>query len=319
MTAVPALEDILQASRAGSQGKAALARALALIEEQPEDPAVVSLLDKAWNMPKAHVVGLTGPPGVGKSTLISALIRAWRDSGSTVAVIAVDPSSRKSGGALLGDRTRLVTDPEDAGTFVRSMAARDRLGGLAALTVSAMVLMRAVYDIVLVETVGVGQSETDVAAVADTVIFCIQPASGDSLQYMKAGIMETPHLAVVTKSDMGVAARRAKADVEGALGLAQQAHDGWTVPVMLVSAADGEGIGDLIAAVDGHYAWLQKQGRLSAVRETQGNFWLEETIREKFGQEGLKRAKSRIGSAVGLSPFSRQTALLAALHLKIDD
>lgn len=317
MTApIPALEDILQASRAGPTGKAVLARALALIEEQPENPAVISLLDKAWKTPKAHVLGLTGPPGVGKSTLISALIRAWRDSDRTVAVIAVDPSSRKSGGALLGDRTRLVTDPEDTGAFIRSMAARDRLGGLAALTAPAMVLMRAVYDIVLIETVGVGQSETDVAAVADTVIFCVQPASGDSLQYMKAGIMEVPHVAVVTKSDMGPSARRAKADVEGALGLAHQAHDGWTVPVTLVSATDGKGIADLVALADSHYSWLQERGRLSAAREVQGNIWLEETIREKFGSEGLKRVGDLIAGSAGQSPFARQTRLLAFLHSK---
>src|SRR5580658_6223287 len=141
----------------------ALAAALARLEQAPEAEATLALLDAAYGSPRAHVVGVTGPPGVGKSTLIGALISAWRRAGETVGVVAVDPSSRVSGGALLGDRTRLRTDPEDEGVFVRSMAARDKLGGLAALTVSAMVLMRALYDKVIIETVGVGQSETDVA------------------------------------------------------------------------------------------------------------------------------------------------------------
>ena len=128
--------------------------------------------------PRAHVIGLTGPPGVGKSSLVSRLIEAYRARGRTVGVITVDPSSRRCGGALLGDRARIDVDPEDQGVFVRSMAARGRLGGLAALTPAAVVLMRAVYDQVIVETVGVGQSETEVAAVADTVVFCVQPGLG---------------------------------------------------------------------------------------------------------------------------------------------
>ena len=213
--------DIPSLAELCAGGKPAIARALAAIEQYTDDPAVIALLDAAWAAAQAHVIGLTGPPGVGKSTLINALLKTWRAQGRSVGVIAVDPTSRKTGGALLGDRTRLATDPEDRGVFVRSMAARGRLGGLAALTLPAMILMRAVFDIVLIETVGIGQSETDVANVADTVIFCIQPGSGDSLQFMKAGIMETPHIAVVTKSDMQAAARRAKADVEGALGLAE--------------------------------------------------------------------------------------------------
>ena len=136
--------------RAG--GKAGLARALAEIERAPDSEAIVSLLDHAHAAARAHVVGMTGPPGVGKSTLMNALIASWRSTGRSVGCIAVDPSSRRSGGALLGDRTRLSTDPEDSGIFVRSMAARDRLGGLAELTVAAMVLMRAIYDVVLIET-----------------------------------------------------------------------------------------------------------------------------------------------------------------------
>jgi LAO/AO transport system kinase len=175
-----------------------MASALARIEAAPGEAETLALLDAAYGSPRAHVVGITGPPGVGKSSLLSRLITAYRGQGRTVGVIAVDPSSRRSGGALLGDRTRFQIAPEDPGVFVRSMASRGRLGGLSALTPAAMVLMRAVYDLVLVETVGVGQAETEVAAVSDSVAFCVQPGSGDSLQYLKAGIAEIPDVALVT-------------------------------------------------------------------------------------------------------------------------
>ncbi|MEM7508743.1 MAG: GTP-binding protein, partial [Pseudomonadota bacterium] len=170
-----------------NRGKVGLARALAALEASPDAPEVTGLLDVAHRAPIGVVLGLTGPPGVGKSTLIDSLIRALRARGKTVAVIAVDPSSRISGGALLGDRTRFSTDPEDEGVFVRSMAARDRLGGVAEITYPASILMRALYDLVIVETVGVGQSETQIADMADMVAFCAQPGSGDALQFMKAG------------------------------------------------------------------------------------------------------------------------------------
>ncbi|HEX7970034.1 MAG TPA: methylmalonyl Co-A mutase-associated GTPase MeaB, partial [Stellaceae bacterium] len=271
-------------------GKAALASALARLEQAPEEDATLALLDAAHAVPRAHVVGVTGPPGVGKSTLLGALIVHWRGAGRTVGVIAVDPSSRASGGALLGDRTRLRTDPDDAGVFVRSMAARDKLGGLAALTVSAMVLMRALYDIVLIETVGVGQSETDVAGAADTVVLCVQPGSGDSLQFMKAGIVEIPHMVVVTKSDLGDAAERARSDALGVLGLAERAPGDWTVPVLMLSALRREGIDALAEAIAQHRRWLGEGDRLAVARRTQAAHWLVEGVREAFGREGLQRA-----------------------------
>ncbi|HEY8351315.1 MAG TPA: hypothetical protein VIK87_02120 [Sphingomonadales bacterium] len=289
----------LSAIRAG--GKAALARALALLEARPHDPAVMDLLDAAWNAPLGRVIGLTGPPGVGKSTLTAALIRAWRAEGRTVAVIAIDPSSRVSGGALLGDRIRLNTDPEDNGLFVRSMAARERLGGLADLTFPAMVLLRATHHMVLIETVGVGQSETEVAEAADTVVFCVQPGSGDSLQFMKAGIMEIPHVLAVTKADMGPVARRARADLKGALSLAET-DDSWKVPVLLLSAATGAGIPDLVAAIDNHGDHLAQGGALNEARTGQGNAWLEAAIRARFGSEGLAAARAiHMGD---MSPFA---------------
>ena len=299
---------LLDALRTG--GKAALARALAQLESAPDAPATVALLDAAYAEPQAHVVGMTGPPGVGKSTLMNALIGNWRGRERRVACIAVDPSSRRSGGALLGDRTRLSTDPEDQGIFVRSMAARDRLGGLAGLTVSSMVLMRALYDVVLIETVGVGQSETDVVGVADTVLFCVQPGSGDSLQFMKAGIAEIPHVVVVTKADMEKEARRARADVLGALSLggAGDESGGWEVPVLMVSSARRDGIDGLVEAIDGHAAFLNGENRLAAIRHTQAQAWLEEAVRERWGREGIRRAGD-LTLPQGLSPFTRLAQL----------
>jgi LAO/AO transport system kinase len=294
-------------------GKAALAAALARLERAPEAEETLALLDAAYRAPRAHVVGVTGPPGVGKSTLIGVLIAAWRRAGETVSVIAVDPSSRTSGGALLGDRTRLRTDPEDGGVFVRSMAARDKLGGLAALTVSAMVLMRALYDKVIIETVGVGQSETDVAGAADTVVLCLQPGSGDSLQFMKAGIVEIPHVAIVTKSDLGEPAERAKSDALAVLGLAEHGAEDWQVPVLLLSALRREGIDGLMEAVDRHRHWLGEGDRLEQARRAQAAHWLIEGVREAFGREGL----SRVGTLTllpGISPFRAAADLAAKLR-----
>lgn len=292
-------------------GKVALAKALAQLERAPDTPETVALLDAAHAAPIAHVVGMTGPPGVGKSTLMNALIAGWRARGRRVACIAVDPSSRRSGGALLGDRTRLTTDPEDQGVFVRSMAARDRLGGLAGLTVSAMVLMRALYDVVLIETVGVGQSETEVVGVADTVLFCVQPGSGDSLQFMKAGIAEIPHVVVVTKADMEQAARRARADVLGALslgGVGGDESDGWSVPVLMVSSVKRDGVDDLTAAIDAHAAHLGQHGRLARIRHAQAEMWLVEAVRERWGREGVRRAGD-LSLPADASPFRRLAEL----------
>ena len=159
--------------------------------------------------PPAHIIGVTGPPGVGKSSLLSRMIREWRDRGRSVALLAVDPSSRRSGGSLLGDRARIETDPHDRCVFIRSTAAGERLGGLAPATRSAARALAAAFDLVVIETVGVGQSETDIADTADTVAVVLQPASGDVLQFLKAGIMEVPDVLVLTESDLGSAARRA--------------------------------------------------------------------------------------------------------------
>ncbi|HJQ56673.1 MAG TPA: methylmalonyl Co-A mutase-associated GTPase MeaB [Vineibacter sp.] len=305
--------DTLATLRTG--GKAALAAALARLEREPDSDDVRRLLDAAYAAPRAHVIGLTGPPGVGKSSLLSALIATWRIGSRRIGVIAVDPSSRRTGGALLGDRARLVTDPADDGVFVRSMAARDQLGGLAELTLGAMVVMRALYDVVVIETVGVGQSETDVADIADTVVFCVQPGSGDSLQFMKAGIVEIPHIVAVTKADLGTLASRARSDVAGALSLTQAGGEGWTPRVLAVSAQARIGIADLIAAIDAHADHLAEAGRMARCREAQARLWVEAAVRERFGRDGARRA-GEVSLAPAESPFARIARLAATLSAR---
>src|SRR5690606_6216399 len=256
-------------------------------------------------------------PGVGKSSLVSRLIALYRAQERTVGVIAIDPSSRASGGALLGDRTRLQIAPDDQGAFVRSMASRGRLGGLAALAPAAMVLMRAVFDVVLVEAVGVGQAETEVAAVSDSVVFCVQPGSGDSLQYLKAGIAEIPDVAVVTKADLGAIARATEDDLRGALARQPSRTEGWTVPVLLISAQEGQGIPELIGALADHLALLGQDGRLEAQRRAQAALWLDDFVREEYGRAGLERAARLAGRASDLcaaAPFTRMRALDRALQ-----
>jgi LAO/AO transport system kinase len=300
----------VEAVRSG--GKRAIAAALAAIETDAGTEALAAFLDAACQAARGATLGLTGPPGVGKSTLTNALVTGWRAAGETVGVIAVDPSSRRTGGALLGDRARISTDPDDRGVFVRSMAARDRLGGLSDQTVAAMVVMRAVFDRVLVESVGIGQSEADVAMVADTVVLCIQPGSGDSLQFMKAGVMELPDVIAVTKADMGAPAQRAKADVEGALTLVARDPGTWAAPVVLVSSTNGEGLDRLAAAVEAHRAWLG-EGRLVDRRRAQEGQWVEEAIRARFGSAGL----AAIPASGGQGPFAREHAVMQLLQKRL--
>ena len=205
-----------------------------------------------------HVVGVTGPPGVGKSSLLSRLGAEWRARGRTVAMLAVDPTSKRSGGALLGDRARIDVDPTDPGVFIRSTAAGDRVGGLARATRAAAAALSVAFDIVVIETVGVGQSETDVADVADSVAVVVQPASGDVLQFLKAGIMEIPDVLVVTKSDLGRVAERAVVDLQASL----RALGAPETPVVAVSSASPpSGIADLAGALEAHRSGLDLPGR----------------------------------------------------------
>jgi LAO/AO transport system kinase len=210
-----------------------------------------------------HVVGVTGPPGAGKSTLLSALVAAWRADGRSVAVLAVDPSSKRSGGALLGDRARIAHDPADGDVFIRSTAAGGRLGGLAPSTREAAAALAAAFDVVVVETVGVGQSETEVAEVADTVAVIVQPGSGDALQFLKSGIMEVPDVLVVTKSDLGQVAQRARRDLDAAL----RSLGVRDTPVVAVSSiAPVDGVDELVAALDGHRERLDLPARRLGAR-----------------------------------------------------
>ena len=229
----------------------------------------------------AHIIGITGPPGVGKSSLLSRLVAAWRVRERSVAVLAVDPSSRTSGGSLLGDRARIEVDPRDGEVFIRSTAAAGRLGGLAPATRAAAGALALAFDVVVIETVGVGQSETEVADVADTVAVVVQPGSGDVLQFLKAGIMEVPDVLVVTKADLGRVATRAVSDLRAAL---RALGTGDTAVLSVSSAAPPSGIDELVEALDAHRAGLDLPARRLRARRMHalGDFEAE------HGQRGLR-------------------------------
>jgi LAO/AO transport system kinase len=259
----------------------------------------------------AHVVGVTGPPGAGKSTLLGALVLGWRKAGRTVAVLAVDPSSKRSGGALLGDRARIDADPADRGTFIRSMAAGERLGGLAPATRAAAQALAAAFDVVVIETVGVGQSETEVAEAADTVAVIVQPGSGDALQFLKAGIMEVPDALVVTKADLGAVATRAVRDLRAALRSL-----GSPTPVLAVSSLPpASGIDELIAALDEHRKGLD----LAATRVRTRRLGALADFIAEHGARGLRDLGGRRAAEafLGEQPVEAdEPALVAALEAR---
>jgi LAO/AO transport system kinase len=255
--------------------RSAAPAALNLIEDRSGREEALALLSEVapsamGGEAPAHLVGVTGPPGAGKSTLLSALVALWRRDGRSVGVLAVDPSSKRSGGSLLGDRARIEHDPADDGVLIRSMAAGGRLGGLAPATRESAMALAPAFDVVVVETVGVGQSETDVEEVCDTTAVVVQPASGDVLQFLKAGIMEVPDVLVVTKADLGDSAVRAQRD----LGQALRAVGSGPVPVLAVSSVPPpSGIEELAAALDAHRAGLDvaavrmRGRRMAAIHE----------------------------------------------------
>lgn len=259
------VSDLVDRARRGEQ--LAVARLISLVEDGgPELPAVAAAL--APHTGRAHVVGLTGPPGVGKSTTTSELVRVLRGQGRRVGVLAVDPSSPFSGGALLGDRVRMGEHATDDGVFIRSMATRGHLGGLSWATPHALrVLDAAGCDVVLIETVGVGQSEIEIVALADTTVVLLAPGAGDGVQAAKAGVLEVADVFVVNKADREGAEQTVR-DLRRMLSLGAGEIDatgelatvGWRIPVQRTVAVRGEGIVELVAALDAHLQWLDVSG-----------------------------------------------------------
>ncbi len=236
-----------------------------------------------------HVIGVTGPPGAGKSTLLSALLHDWRRQERTVAMLAVDPSSRRSGGSLLGDRARVEFDAADRGVLIRSTAAGERLGGLARATRSAAEALAAAFDVVVIETVGVGQAETEIADVADTVAVVVQPGSGDVLQFLKAGIMEIPDVLVVTKADLGQIAMRTRRDLSAALRSLGSRH---TRVLSVCSLPPASGVQELVEALEEHRAGQDVGRRRSQARRA--GAIAEFTI--EHGERGLSAIGGRGGA-----------------------
>jgi len=267
-------------------------------------------------------VGLTGAPGAGKSSLLDAIVRTLRASGETLGIVAVDPSSRRTGGALLGDRIRVRSSASDPGVFFRSMAARERLGGVADATRAGVTVLAAAFDWVFVETVGVGQSETDVATLVDTLVYVAQPGAGDLLQFMKAGILEVPDIFVVNKADLGAVAARTAGELEAGLGLGwRDGTAGWTPPVLLTSARDGTGISELVLTIRAHRRHLESSGSLEARRARSKEAFVEETLERRYGSYGTAQLggpagiASRVREARDASAFS----LVLALGREIED
>ncbi len=272
--------------------KSAIARVLNLLEEKSAScfERNKELIDELSRnaKPERHIIGITGPPGAGKSTLVSRLVKEYRSRGKTVGVIAVDPSSRRSGGALLGDRARIAYDPRDRGVFIRSMAAGSHVGGLARRTRHCLTVFEAVYDIVIIETVGVGQSETEVGQIADTVAFIAQPGSGDVLQFIKAGIMEIPHVIVVNKADQKALAVKAHNDLMIAKAYSPPALEGWELEIVMASALEGWGQKELVDILEGHLEFLYARGILEELRRQHRVEWINILFRERFGSFGLE-------------------------------
>jgi LAO/AO transport system kinase len=241
----------------------ALARAISLAEDRdPQATALVAELQS--NTGNAHLVGVTGSPGTGKSTLVDALLTVIRDEGQTVGVIAVDPSSPFTGGAVLGDRIRMSRHTLDKGVFIRSMGARGHLGGLAAATREAIHLLDAFgRQVVIVETVGVGQSELEISTICDTVVLVMMPESGDAVQSIKAGILEIADVFVVNKADLG-GAEKTRRMIQDSMAMGPK--QAWLPPILLASAVKDEGVREVWQAVRRHQAFLTTSGTFEARR-----------------------------------------------------
>ena len=295
--------------------KRALARAISLVENN--DPEGWTLVREAFpHTGKAAVVGFTGPPGVGKSTLIGALTAHARKAEQQVAVLSIDPSSPFSKGALLGDRIRLTEHFLDSGVFIRSMASRGSLGGLSEATLQAALLMDASgKDLVLVETVGVGQADVDIIDHADTIVLVLMPGSGDSVQALKAGVMEIPDVIVINKSDHPLIETMVR-EVRGVLSLGDQ--EGWQVPIVKTEATRAEGVEELYEKMAEHRAYITEEGTLAerrgrnlmnevmALTATRLRRRLEESLHE---DESVQRLLDRV-VAREIDPSTAATELL---------
>ncbi len=286
-------ETLVEGIRAGD--RRALARAISLVEDG--DPLAYELVREVYpDTGHAYVVGITGPPGVGKSSLIGALLRHIRGLEQTAGVVSVDPSSPFSQGALLGDRIRLSDHFLDPGVFIRSMGTRGHLGGLAEATLQATLLLDAAgKDLIFVETVGTGQSEIEVTAVADTVLLVLMPGSGDSIQALKAGIMEIPDVIAINKMDHP-AAKTMLSEVRGVLALDRERD--WKVPIVLTEAQRGENVAELWAKVCEHRVHLEQAGELEQRRR--------KNLASEVFAVASARAKSHLQQAVAQDPELRR-------------
>ncbi len=294
----------------------AVARLISMVEDSsPQLREVAAAL--APYVGQAHIVGLTGAPGVGKSTTTSALVSAYRAQGKRVGVLAVDPSSPFSGGALLGDRIRMQDHALDPEVFIRSMASRGHLGGLAWSTPQALrVLDGAGCDVILVETVGVGQSEVEVIGVADTVVVLLAPGMGDGIQAAKAGILEIGDVFAVNKADRDGADATAR-ELRHMIGLADRAAGAWRPPVLKMIAARGEGIDDLVAAIEKHRVWALESGAGLVRRERRAAEEIEalavESVRRRLTADPEVLGRLSTAVAAGLDdPYDAADQLLAA-------
>ncbi len=304
LSAAPAALNLLESTTAADR----LQASMLLAEVSP-----ASLGGEA----PGHVIGLTGPPGAGKSTLLSALLGVWRARAQTVAVLAVDPSSRRSGGSLLGDRARIEFDPADQGVLIRSTAAGDRLGGLAHATGAASQALAAAFDIVVIETVGVGQAETDVAEIADTVLVVVQPGSGDVLQFLKSGIMETPDVLVVTKADLGQIALATRRDLSAAMR-SLGAHKG-PEPTRVLSVSSLPPMSGIEELADALAALQSEPDPRQRVRARRAGALLDFT--HEHGEQGLRVLGGRRAAEQLLAeqdPGLGLPALVAALEQELD-
>jgi LAO/AO transport system kinase len=304
----------------------AVARLISLIEAGTESVSAQPRLREvaaalAPHTGNAQVLGLTGAPGVGKSTSTNELVRLLRAGGKRVGVLAVDPSSPFTGGAILGDRVRMQDHATDPGVYIRSMSSRGHLGGLAAATPQAVrVLDGAGCDVVLVETVGVGQAEVEVASLADTVVVLLAPGMGDAIQAVKAGILEIADVFAVNKADRD-GANATYSDIQGMISLGERAPDQWRPQVVRTVAARGEGIEDLVAAIDKHTTWLVEHDELRHRREARAAAEVEAialgTLRSRIGSlrdgTALPALAARV-AAGDTDPFSAADELLSGLE-----